>query len=207
MIFTGAESGSQEILDFMNKGGTQTPSRILEFAKRIREYNIIPEFSFIFGSPTENIDARIEHDIQFIRKIKEVNPQSEIIIYTYAPVLLPGAALYEESLKYSFHYPTTLEEWVSPKWQVFDLRKNPTTPWLKSHHFRKIRNFERVLNAYYPTTSDLKITLAKKKFLRALSGWRYNLQFYGAPYEIRFFLSKVFKYRQPEIEGAEQYAA
>src|ERR1041385_184369 len=205
MIFTGAETSSQEKLDLMNKGGTQSAEVIIEFARRIKEYNIIPEFSFIFGSPADDVDGEIERDIKFIRKIKEVNPKSEIIFYIYAPVLLPGSALFEESKRYGFDYPRALEEWMQPKWQHFDLRKNPMTPWLKRNHIAKIRNFERVLNAYYPTISDIKITDAKKKALRLVSGWRFNSEIYVAPYEIRFLLSKVFKYRQPELEGAEQY--
>ena len=197
----------EETLNLMNKGGTQSPETILDFARRIREFDIVPEFSFIFGSPDEEIDRQIDADISFIRKIKDVNPRSEIIFYVYAPVLLPGAKIFELARKYGFDYPKTLEEWLEPRWQHLDLRKNPMTPWLTPAHITKIRNFERVLNAYYPTISDLKITTARKKFLRFLSGWRYNLGFYAMPYEIRFVLSKLFHYRQPETEGAEQYAA
>ncbi|MBI1803494.1 MAG: cobalamin B12-binding domain-containing protein [Ignavibacteriae bacterium] len=206
MIFMGAESSSSDTLELMNKGGTQTPDLVLEFTKRIKQFDIIPEYSFIFGSPSTDVDASIERDIQYIRKIKEINPFAEIIFYVYAPVFLPGATIFEEAKKHGFDYPRTLEEWVSPEWQHLDLRKESATPWLRPHHLIKIRNFERVLNAYYPTVSDLKLTAAKKQFLRMLSGWRYRRNFYTAPYEIRFVLSKILKYRQPEIEGAEQYA-
>lgn len=205
MIYTGAESGSQEVLNLMNKGGTQTPDRVLEFARRIREFGIVPEFSFVFGSPGENLDESIERDIRFIRKIKAINPASEIIFYIYAPVLLPGAQLFEQAKKNGFKYPEYLEEWVSPSWQIFDLRKNPATPWLKGHQIRRIRNFERVLNACYPTLTDLKITETQKRFLRWIARWRYDSGIYFAPYEIRLVLSKILKYRQPEIEGAAQY--
>ena len=206
MIFMGAESSSSNTLELMNKGGTQTPDLVLEFTKRIKRFDIIPEYSFIFGSPSDDVEASIENDIRYIRRIKEVNPLAEIIFYVYAPVLLPGAKIFEEAKKHGFDYPKTLEDWVSPEWQHLDLRKESATPWLRPRHIMKIRNFERVLNAYYPTVSDLKITAAKKRFLRLLSGWRYRMGVYAAPYEIRFVLSKVLKYRQPEIEGAEQYA-
>jgi radical SAM superfamily enzyme YgiQ (UPF0313 family) len=205
MIFMGAETSSGETLLLMNKGGTQTPDLVLEFVKRIKKFDIIPELSFVFGSPSHDVEGAIDRDIGYIRKVKEINPRAEIIFYVYAPVLLPGSRMYEEARTYGFEYPKSLEEWVSPKWQHLDLRKETATPWLKPHHIVKIRNFERVLNAYYPTVSDLKITSARKAFLRAVSGWRYNLKFYAAPYEIRFILSKLFRYRQPEIEGAEQY--
>jgi anaerobic magnesium-protoporphyrin IX monomethyl ester cyclase len=207
MIFTGAETSSQEKLELMNKGGTQSADVILEFARRIRDFNIVPEFSFIFGSPSEDLDGDIERDIRFIRKIKAVNPASEIIFYVYAPVLLPGAALFEEARRWGFDYPKTLEEWTRPQWLHLDLRKAPMTPWLKPRHIEKIRNFERVLNAYYPSITDLKLTEPKRRFLRWLSSWRYDHEQFRAPYEIRFFLSKVFRYRRPEQEGAAQYPA
>lgn len=205
MIFMGAESGSAETLLLMNKGGTQSPDMVLDFVKRIKRFGIIPELSFVFGSPSRDVDRCIDHDIGYIRRVKEINEHAEIIFYVYAPVYLPGSRIFEEAKAYGFEYPKTLDEWVSPKWQHLDLRKESATPWLKTHHIVKIRNFERVLNAYYPTVSDLKITAARKRFLRLLSGWRYNLKFYSAPYEIRFVLSKLLRYRQPEIEGAEQY--
>lgn len=207
MIFTGAETGSSETLKLMNKGGTQSAEVILEFAQRIKEFDIVPEFSFVFGSPSNDIDGNIERDFQFIKKIKQVNPQSEIIFYIYAPVLLPGAAIFEEAKKFGFDYPQTLDEWMEPKWQNLDLRKKPMTPWITPRHVKKIRNFERVINARFPSVSDLKLTEPKRKFLKVLSNWRYQNDIYTAPYEIRFFLSKVFNYRQPELEGAAQYPA
>lgn len=206
MIFTGAETGSMDKLQLMNKGGTQSPEVIIEFARRIREYHIIPEFSFVFGSPSKDVDGDIERDIQFIKRIKQVNPQSEIIFYVYAPVLLPGAAIFEEAKKHGFEYPKTLDEWTDPKWLNLDLRKNPMTPWIKPRHIGKIRNFERVLNARFPSITDLRLTQPNRRLLKVLSDWRYASDFYVAPYEIRFLLSRVFKYRQPEVEGAPQYA-
>jgi radical SAM superfamily enzyme YgiQ (UPF0313 family) len=206
MIFTGAETSSAETLRLMNKGGTQNAETILAFARRIREFDIIPEFSFVFGSPGGDVEAQIDSDIAFIRSIKEANPVSEIIFYVYAPVLLPGSEMFELARTYGFDYPRSLEEWALPKWQNLDLRRNPMTPWLKRRHIAKIRNFERVLNAYYPTVSDLKITPARKRFLRFLSGWRYTGEFYALPLEVGFVLSRLFRYRRPELEGAEQYA-
>jgi radical SAM superfamily enzyme YgiQ (UPF0313 family) len=205
MIFTGAESSSDETLLLMNKGGTQSAKLMLEFNRRIKTFGIIPEYSFVMGSPSENVERDIDRDIAFIRKLKEDNPLAEIIFYVYAPVFLPGAKIFEESKRLGFEYPRTLEDWVLPKWQHFDLRKQSATPWLSLKHITKMRNFERVLNAYYPTISDLKINDAKRTLMRLVSSWRYNYQFYAAPYEVRFLLSKVLRYRQPEIEGAPQY--
>jgi len=161
----------------------------------------------VFGSPSEDVDGDIDRDIQFIKRIKRVNPSSEIIFYVYAPVLLPGAAIFEEAKRFGFDYPKTLDEWVEPQWQSLDLRKKPMTPWIKPRHVAKIRNFERVINARFPSISDLRLTEPKRKILKVVSSWRYENDIFTAPYEIRFLLSKVFNYRQPELEGAAQYPA
>lgn len=200
MIFYGAESSSEDILKLMDKGGTQTPATVLELAERARKFGIVPEFSFVLGSPTNNIDRDIDNDIKYIREVKKINPDSEIIIYTYSPVNFEDSEMSLAAKMKGFYYPQTLEEWISPRWSNFDLRKNPLTPWLKPHHFKKIRNFEKTLNAYYPTKSDLKIRGWKKTALRLSSWLRYNTSIYTAPYEV-WALQKLLRYRQPEVEG------
>lgn len=200
MIFFGAESSSEEILKLMDKGGTQTPETVLELAEKAKRYNIVPEFSFVLGSPTDNVDRNIENDLKYIRKVKQINPKSEIIIYTYSPVNFEDSEMSLAAKMKGFDYPKTLEEWVSPHWQNFDLRKNPLTPWLKPKHFKKIRNFEKTLNAFYPTVSDLKIKGWKRGLLKVMGGWRYLTSIYTAPYEIMLSL-KLMRYRQPEVEG------
>ncbi|HTY58639.1 MAG TPA: radical SAM protein, partial [Bacteroidota bacterium] len=129
MIFMGAESGSSEVLALMAKGGTQTPQTILDLARRMKTYRVVPEFSFVLGSPTPHVAADIEHDIAFIRRIKEVNPGAEIIIYIYSPVQFEDADLFNAARAHEFSYPKTLDDWLLPEWQAHDLTKNPVTPW------------------------------------------------------------------------------
>ncbi len=200
MIFFGAESSSEDILKLMDKGGTQTPATVLELAGRAKKFNIVPEFSFVLGSPTGNIERDIDNDIKYIREVKKINPDSEIIIYTYSPVNFEDSEMSLAAKMKGFYYPQSLEEWISPHWANFDLRKNPLTPWLKPQHFKKIRIFEKTLNGYYPTKSDLKIKGWRKALLRTSSWLRYNTSMYAAPYEV-WALQKILKYRQPEVEG------
>jgi hypothetical protein len=63
-----------------------------------------------------------------------------------------------------------------------------------------IRDFETVLNGYYPTVSDIRLTQIRKKIIRLLSAFRYRAGFYRFPYEIKL-LHKLWRYRQPEIQG------
>ena len=203
MIFLGAETGNDEILKQMNKGGTQTGETIKEFVKRLYPIGIIPELSFVLGMPAETpekVMAQIEWDINFIKEIKEINPDAEIIIYLYSPVATEGSELYEQIQKAGFSFPKKLEDWLAPAWENFDLRKNPLTPWLTPKMVDRIMNFETVLNGYYPTATDFRIKGVKRKLLRSISKIRYKTGFYKYPYEIKL-MHKIWKYRQPETQG------
>jgi radical SAM superfamily enzyme YgiQ (UPF0313 family) len=203
MIFFGAETGNDEILKKMDKGGTQSAAQIRAFASRMAKFDIIPEYSFVLGTPADDPDQvmkQIDEDIAFIREIKEINPKTEIIIYIYSPVPTEGSDLYKSVQASGFHFPEHLEDWIGPQWERFDLRKNPLTPWLTTEMVDKIRNFETVLNGYYPTVSDIRLNRFRKKFIQFISGIRYKTSFYQYPYEIKL-LHRLWKYRQPEIQG------
>ncbi len=203
MIFFGAETGNDEILKKMDKGGTQTAEGMRKFAARMASFDIIPEYSFVLGTPAdspEQVMKQIDIDIAFIREIKEINPKTEIVIYVYSPVPTEGSEMYNKVLQSGFHFPDKLEDWISPQWENFDLRKNPLTPWLTPEMISKIKDFETVLNSYYPTVSDIKLGTFKRKILKTVSAIRYKTRLYRKPYELKA-LQILWKYRQPEIEG------
>ncbi len=203
MIFFGAESGNDTLLKEMDKGGTQSAQQIIDFAKRLSKFKIIPEYSFVLGTPAkseEEVNRRIDAEISFIKKVKVANPSTEIIIYLYSPVPTKGSEMYQEVIKNGFKFPEVLEDWISPAWENFDLRKNPLTPWIKPYMIDKIKNFETVLNGYFPTQTDVRLSSFQRKTIRAISSWRYKVNFTKAPYEIKT-LHRLWKYRQPEKEG------
>lgn len=203
MIFFGAETGNDEILAKMDKGGTQTAAQIKSFAERLRKFDITPEYSFVLGTPgdsPEQVMQQIDQDIAFIKEVKSINPDTEIIIYLYSPVPTEGSELFEQVKASGFSFPEDLGDWVSPAWENFDLRKNPLTPWLTPEMVDKIRNFETVLNAYYPTASDIRLSPVKRRVMRMVSSPRYKMSWYKAPYELKA-LQKIWRYRQPEVEG------
>ena len=201
MIFCGAESGSDEMLERMNKGGQASTKLTLELAVKMKEYGIVPEYSFVLGNPPEP-EKDIEITFNFIRKLKQLNPATELILYTYTPVPMDagGGNLYENAKAAGFKFPTTLEEWVQPPWDEFALRRRPKTPWLDNGTFNKVRNFERVINAYYPTTTDTKLTGLRRTVLKTFGGWRYHLKFYDNPLEL-LVLQRLFAYQRPETTG------
>lgn len=204
MIFFGAESGNDELLENMDKGGTQTGEQIKEFAKRIKDFNIIPEYSFILGFPAESpekVEQQINYDINFIKEIKEINPDTEIIIYVFSPVPTEDSNLLNQSRELGFNYPQTLEEWLNPSWENFDTHRNPLTPWLTKEMITKIHNFEIVLNGYSPTISDYKLTKIQLKVIKWLASIRYKRNIFIFPFEIKLLLKFWLQYRKPEFEG------
>jgi anaerobic magnesium-protoporphyrin IX monomethyl ester cyclase len=198
MVFMGAESGSDDTLKRMDKGGQMSTERTLEIARLMRSYDIVPEFSFVLGNPPDP-EADMRQTMAFIRRVKEVNPDSEIILYLYTPVPLAGE-LYEEAKAGGFDFPETLDEWISPAWLDFSQRRSSTMPWIKRSLQDQIHDFERVINAYYPTTTHLGLTGGWRRVLRLASAWRYHLGFYHFPLELRA-LHKLIAYQRPETSS------
>jgi hypothetical protein len=150
------------------------------------------------GNPPDP-ESDIRQTIEFIRRVKHVNPTSEIIMYTYTPVPRPGD-LYDAAQASGFRFPATLDEWVNPRWLDFSQRHSSQLPWLHERLQRDIRNFQRVLNAYYPTSTDTRLTGAWRSLLRGASAWRYHSRFYEFPLELRA-LQVLVRYQRPETSG------
>jgi radical SAM superfamily enzyme YgiQ (UPF0313 family) len=198
MLFLGAESGSDETLRRMNKGGKATAEKTVEIAARMKGYGIVPEMSFVLGNPPDP-EADILDTIEFIRRIKKVNSQTEIILYMYTPVPLAGE-LYDEAKTKGFAFPETLEEWISPAWQEFSQRRSSHLPWMRDPLRQRIQDFERVINAYYPTVTDVRLQKSRRWLLQAVSAWRYHLRYYRHPFELRL-LHRLLHYQRPETSG------
>ena len=198
MVFCGAESGSTEMLERMNKGGTASAEKTLALAARMKSYGIVPEFSFVVGNPPDPA-ADLAQTLSFIRRVKQVNPVTEIILYVYSPVPMAGS-FYEAAQSHGFAFPDTLDDWVSDRWQAFALRRDPSTPWSHGDVRKRVRDFESVLNAYYPTVTDLRLTTGRRRLLRAAAAWRYKTESYSRPVELNL-LQRAFRYQRPETTG------
>ena len=204
MIFFGAESGNDKLLKQMDKGGKQSGEKIKSFAARIKTFGIIPEYSFVLGLPApteEEVWQQILDEIKFIKEIKSINPQTEIVIYVYTPVPTEGSDLYGGSIASGFRFPQSLDEWMQPQWLNFDLHREFLTPWLKPEMIRYIHDFETVINAQYPTVSDYKLSTLQRKIIRFISGLRYRMNIFSYPYELKAIMKYWLRYRQPEVQG------
>jgi radical SAM superfamily enzyme YgiQ (UPF0313 family) len=198
MLFLGAESGSDETLQRMNKGGKASTQKTLELVRRMKRFGVVPELSFVMGNPPEP-EKDIDQTIRFIRKIKRINPVAEIIMYMYTPVPRAGE-LFDQAKASGFDFPDTLEKWISDEWREFSTRRSRHIPWITDSMRKKVQNFERVLNAYYPTVTDQRLNGWKRSLLKTAGGWRYHTEIYDKPLELRA-LQKWMHYQRPETSG------
>jgi radical SAM superfamily enzyme YgiQ (UPF0313 family) len=195
MIFFGAESGSDLVLQQMNKGATA--EQTLELAARIRQFDIVPEFSFVVGNP-RSPERDTRDTIEFIRRIKKLNPRSEIIVQHYIPTPHPDGMYGDIDERIDF--PTTPEEWASERWYNFTVRKDPHLAWLPEEIKRLIDDFELVVNSRWPTMQDIHLPAWGRAMLQVLSSWRYALEIYERPVELAL-VQRLLALRRPRLES------
>jgi len=195
MIFFGVESGSDEALAAMRK--QLRSEQILELARRIRQFGIIPEYSFIFGAP-ENPETGTRETIDFIRKVKRLNPDVEIVVQTYVPT--PQRNGMYGGVDSQMAFPSSPDAWVSHHWYNLTIRKDPELPWLPKRVRRRIDEFETVMRARWPTVQDIRLPSWGRLMLQALGSWRYQLGIYQYPVELRW-AQKLTRLRQPRHES------
>jgi anaerobic magnesium-protoporphyrin IX monomethyl ester cyclase len=195
MIFFGAESGSNEVLKEMNKDLRAEDT--LALASRIRRFDIIPEFSIIFGNPRDP-EGDTQHCFRFIRKLKRLNPDAEIVVQHYTPV--PQRDRMYGGVEDQIQFPTTADEWATDRWQRFATQKDPGTPWLRSPTKRLIDNFELVVSSRWPTVQDIRLPAWGRWLLKILADWRYRLGVYRLPLELRW-AQRLLELRKPKMES------
>ncbi|MEA3176968.1 MAG: anaerobic magnesium-protoporphyrin monomethyl ester cyclase [Gammaproteobacteria bacterium] len=205
MAYIGAESPSDWLLHDVRKG-TRT-DQTLEAVEICRRNGVTAELSFMLAPP-QDPEGETERTFEFIRHIKRLHPQTEIMLYIYAPLPpAPGAKNPQveravSSLRDSdgrpLVFPATADEWAQPKWVTYWCHTD--TPWLTEQLRERIRDFTTVLGCRYPTVTDVRSPPWGKAALQALASWRYRYQRYGRPWELDFS-KKFIKLWDPRVSG------
>lgn len=198
MIYIGAESGSDETLRKMNKGGKQNVNGVLQLAETMKRFGIVPEFSFIIGNPPDPIKD-MNDTLAFILKIKKINPLSEIILYSYTPVPQEGEML-ASAQEAGFAFPSDVQDWSSEHWQRICQRRDGELPWITPEIRRELRNFRLVMDSAFPTNTDGNLKTWQKLLLQAAGRWRLYTRFHALPYDLRL-LNRLIPYQRPETAG------
>ena len=120
----GAESGSQKILDLMNKG--IKIEQTLGASQRCKKHGIIPVFGLMVGYPTETF-TEIDETIDLCFRIKRENPQAQFeTMACFTP--LPGTPDFELAIKHGLKPPESLEGWAEWIFDDYDMEGH-RSPW------------------------------------------------------------------------------
>jgi len=199
MAYIGAEAASDEVLRRMRKGSRV--EHTLEVAARCRENGVIPEFSFVLGGP-EDAEGEVEKTLHFIRRLKKVHPECEVILYFYTPTPQRSSALRPLPIMPSHaglvDLPTTPEEWTEKHWVDFVCHRD--APWLTPQLRQRVRDFACVLGCRFPTVQDARLPAWGRAVLRSLAAWRWAGRVYGNPRELRW-ASERLRLRVPQEES------
>ncbi|NID15933.1 B12-binding domain-containing radical SAM protein [Luteibacter yeojuensis] len=205
MAYIGAESPSGAMLKEIRKG--TRPDQTLEVAELCRRNGVIPELSFMVAPPV-NTEEETIHTFEFIRELKKINPQSEIIVYIYTP--LPESSKHEKDRGKRasmplldlrgepVEFPTSPEGWTEKRW--VDYACHADAPWLGDDLRRHIQDFVTVLRCRFPTVQDLRSPPWAKRGLSAMAAWRYHRRRYDRPWELNL-ANRLVRLRLPQVSG------
>jgi radical SAM superfamily enzyme YgiQ (UPF0313 family) len=205
MAYIGAESPSGQMLKEIRKG--TRPDQTLQVAELCRRNGVIPELSFMVAPP-QNAEEETEHTFEFIRELKQINPQAEIIVYVYTP--LPESSRHEKDrgkrpgmALHDLHgepviFPKTPEEWTQPQWVNYACHAD--APWLTDKLRQRIHDFVTVLRCRYPTVQDMRSPPWAKRSLSAIANWRYRYRKYDRPWELNL-ANRLVRLRMPQVSG------
>jgi anaerobic magnesium-protoporphyrin IX monomethyl ester cyclase len=205
MAYIGAESPSDWLLHDVRKG-TST-DQTLAAVELCRGNGVIPELSFMLAPP-QDPEGETERTFEFIRHIKRLHPDTEIMLYIYAPLPSgPGAKMPQveraigelrDSDGMPIQFPTTADEWAEPQWVAYWCHTD--VPWLTPRLRARIRDFTTVLGCRFPTATDVRSPYWGKSALRTLAAWRYRHQRYAKPWELDF-AKRLIRLWDPRVAG------
>lgn len=130
-IYIGVESGSQEILQLVNKG--IKVDDIYKTLERLSKYDIKIELSYMLGLPGDNID-KLKATISQIYELLEINNRLSFIDFCFFQPY-PGTSLYNESLKWGYPQLKGFEEWGNLGTQS-ELQQ---IPWLSDQEMKQYK--------------------------------------------------------------------
>ena len=187
MAYIGAETPNDQMLRAIRKG--TRADQTLAVAELCARQGVIPELSFMVAPPRDP-EAETERTFAFIRRVKQVNPQAEIIVYVYTPLppesvpqavrarVPPLRDLSGEPVR----FPATPDEWTAQRWVQYACHAD--APWISERLRRRIRDFVTVLHCRFPTLQDVRSPSWAKSALRAAAAWRYRFGIYDRPWEL-----------------------
>ena len=164
-VMVGVESGSQEMLDRLQKD--MKLDQVRKTAEMCTRHGVGAIFNFIVGFPDES-ERSMRATLELAKALRQSNPEFETPIFYYRPY--PGNPMAEQSAAQGYVFPRGLEEWAD-----FDY-VGGRGPWLTAEQWRTVERFKfYTRHAWKPG--------AWRWPLRAASQWRCRHDWYAMPVE------------------------
>ena len=175
----GSESGSEQVLELMNKPHQTVPD-MFEAARKCEAAGVRANFNLILGFPGETEDHRRET----LRVMAEIGRRFESV--TFSPNLFtpyPGIEVWRELKRRGMRQPENLAGWA-------DLALGANVlPWMRGATFKKVEQSMSLLLLATELAKRFRKTKSRteRALLQALRkpvGWRLRHQFYRWPVEL-----------------------
>ncbi len=178
MVFIGAESGSQRVLDNIEK--RIKVEDIFNAAKVLRDRGMRGTFSWIIGFPQETRDD-VMATIHAVRKVSEIMPDAVQRLKIFSPY--PGSQLYQETVEKGYRPPSTLDEWGRYTREHCDLPYINNPWWYKCISYVTFFNFysdKDIIGSIGSSKPIFRPVIGVYKLFSSIR-WRYN--FFNFPLE------------------------
>ncbi|RLC35511.1 hypothetical protein DRH14_00810 [Candidatus Shapirobacteria bacterium] len=209
MILTGAESGSQQALDFIDKD--MKVEEIIKFTKLCKKYGIKILYSFLVGLPwskkaEENqtfIKREYKSTFGLIDKLLKISDRNRYTYYVFLPY--PGAPLFHRAVSLGLKYPKSLTGWSNYLMSPEDaFKKVEKQKWISYKQARLTAMLTQYIfglmdkDTYYVLLERIHNRLAKLLFIVVYKlallvvKLRWRLKFFDCPVDYYLF-SLVYK--------------
>ncbi len=175
----GVESGSQEMLDWMQKD--IKVEQVIESAELCARHGVGAIFPFIVGFPNETRDS-VRATLELIKQLRSMSPRFETPLFYFKPY--PGSRITEEVVAAGYRLPETIEGWAE-----FDFIGS-AGPWVSRDKERLVERFK-----FYNRFAGGPESWPRRP-LQLLARWRCRRDAYGWPWEKRLV---EFLRPQPEL--------
>jgi anaerobic magnesium-protoporphyrin IX monomethyl ester cyclase len=164
-VMVGVESGSQEMLDRLQKD--MKLEQVRATAEMCTRHGVGAIFNFIVGFPGESGQS-MQATLALAKELRRSNPDFETPIFYYRPY--PGNPMAELSAARGYVFPRGLEQWAD-----FDYVAG-RGPWITPAQWQQVERFKfYTRHAWKPG--------AWRWPLRTTSQWRCNHDWYSLPVE------------------------
>ena len=175
-MYFGAESGSQRVLNILNKN--ISIKDIIQSAKITKEAELSADYSWMIGIPGET-KTDVQKTITLIKKVKEINPNCEFSVKILFPY--PTTEIFDRAKQVGFKPPSNLLDWAK-------IRRDRASNYLKNkNHLETISITSAIIGRKVFEEESIPIF----KLIRFLANFRWNHEIFSAGFENIFF--KIFR--------------